>query len=67
MYYKWLENTSKFIFDKKKYENFSILVSGVLWKLPPTSLTGMFKCQAPQLLFPIDFRTFIACFAIQNL
>jgi len=51
----------------KKYESFSILVSDILWKLPPTLLTGMSKCQLPQLLFPVDFRAFSACFAIQNL
>ena len=31
-----------------------------LWKLPPTLLAGMSKCQVPQFIFTVDFKAFSA-------
>jgi len=60
-----LEITSKFIVDTK-YEYFSILRSDKLRNLPPPWLSSLSKCQAPQLLCPVDFSEFSASVATQN-
>ena len=51
----------------KKYENFRTVCSDILWKLPPPLLAGMTKCQAPQLIFTVDFKAFSAYLAVENI
>ena len=57
---------SKFILDKEK-EYFSVLCSDILQKLQHSLPSGMFKCQASELLFPVDFSALRASLAIQNM
>jgi len=62
-HYKRLENTSKFILDTKN-ETSNIPCDNTFCKLPATLPIGMPKCQAPQLIFPLDFRAFSASVAV---
>jgi hypothetical protein len=60
-----LKITSKFIIDTK-YEYFSILRGDKLQNLPPPWVSSLSKCQAPQLLCPVDFREFSASVATRS-
>jgi hypothetical protein len=53
-YYKWTENTNKFILDKLN-EYFSIPSADILRKLPLLVPAGSSKRQGSQLCFPVDF------------
>jgi hypothetical protein len=63
-YYKRLGNTNKCVLDKKWIFKHSLC--DILWKLPPPIPEGMSKCQASQLCCPVDFSSFRAFLAIQN-